>query len=153
MNKNMTEIERKFLVKFKEIPEFSNSFEIIQGYLVKNEKGTVRIRIETELLGQPKAYLMSKTKIDDMTNDETVDEITVHNALELIEKFCVKVIKKCRYIIMVGEKKWEIDFFKEPNNGLVLAEIELNSADEQFQIPDWVEREVTGESAYYNANM
>lgn len=149
----MIEIERKFLVKTSAIENVSDYLELIQGYLVKNDKGSVRIRIETEVGKSPKAFLMSKTKIDDMTNDETVDEISTYNAYALIEKFSVKVIKKTRYIRYVGGKKWEIDFFEQPNKGFMLAEIELNSADEQFELPEWVVEEVTGQEQYYNVNM
>lgn len=149
----MLEIERKFLVKANAIENVTDTLELIQGYLVKNEKGTVRIRIETENGKQSKAFLMSKTKIDDMSNNETVDEISTNNAYTLIENFSVKLIKKKRHIRYVGGKKWEIDVFEQPNKGFMLAEIELQSADEQFELPDWIDREVTGEAQYYNANM
>jgi adenylate cyclase len=155
MNKNMLEIERKFLVKPSAIENYSSRISLTQGYLMKNEFGSVRIRIEqtVNLTSVPRAYLMSKTKVDDMSNYETVDEISVENAKRLIDTFCSRVIRKLRHIVIVDGKKWEIDLFKSPNEGLLLAELELESVDETFTLPDWIEREVTGEAAYYNANM
>lgn len=158
----MLEIERKFLVKL-EVWEILNKIkpkELVQGYLTKNEKGSVRVRIETTPGDgnsfYTEAYLMSKTKIDDMSNNETVDQITVENAERIINNFCEKVIKKKRYLVFNVEadgtrRMWEVDVFTTSN--LVLAEIELKSADELIEIPEWIDREVTGESQYYNANM
>lgn len=149
----MIEIERKFLVKREAISDLSNCFDIVQGYIINNENGSVRVRIETEMGKLPKAFLMSKTKIDHMTNSETVDEISVENAKVMIKNFSFTVVEKTRCIRNVSGKKWEIDIFKRPNNGLLLAEIELKSVDENFELPDWIDKEVTGEAKYYNVNM
>lgn len=163
----MLEIERKFLVK-PEIWEILNEIipvKLVQGYLTKNELGSVRVRIEYyhETLfyseGQTDhAYLISKTKIDEMSNQETVDEITVANAKTLIDNFCAKVIEKYRYIVNLVEpdgkkRKWEIDVFATPNFGLVLAELEISNKEELIWLPPWIDREVTGDPQYYNANM
>ena len=163
----MLEIERKYLVK-PEIVEILNKIvpvKLKQGYLTKNELGSVRVRIEYyhESLFYSEnqidhAYLMSKTKVDDMSNQETVDEITVKNAETLIKNFCNKVIDKYRYIINLTEpdgknRKWELDVFENPNPGLMLAELEISSKDELIWLPPWIDREVTGDPQYYNANM
>jgi adenylate cyclase len=152
MNKNMVEIERKFLVNVEKL-KYVEPFEIIdihQGYLTKNDKGSVRIRIEIRS-NISNGYLMSKTKIDDMmSNYETIDEISLENAKNLLDNFCPKIIKKTREIYNVNGKKWEVDFF---DSGLIMAEVELNHVDEVVKLPEWVEREVTGEKSYYNVNM
>jgi adenylate cyclase len=158
MSKNFIEIERKFLVK----PEFVTyrhliledcpSRQIKQAYLVKNSLGSIRIRIESPVHGEPIAYLMSKTKINDMSNIETNDIIDHSNALQLIKNFSLSLIEKTRYDVSYMSKKWEIDFFLKPSN-LILAEVELESEDETLQIPDWIGEEVTGDPRYYNANM
>lgn len=153
MNNNMLEIERKFLVKEGAIEGSEDYIEITQGYLTKNENGSVRVRIERSKDGFSNAYIMSKTKIDDMSNQETVDRISLENAETLIKNFTIKVIKKIRHIKVVDGFLWEIDVFHEPNNGLVLAEIELKSADQEITLPDWIDREVTGDPQYYNSNM
>lgn len=149
----MLEIERKFLVKPSAIQNNDGTIEITQAYILKNDHGSVRIRIEKEGTGDPNAYLMSKVKLDVISNYETVDEISVENAEVLIEKFGNKVIKKTRYLKIVDGLIWEIDLFHQPNQGLLLAEIELNSPDQEITLPDWIDREVSGESEYYNANM
>jgi adenylate cyclase len=165
MNKNMLEIERKYLVKPEIWEVLKNKVpkEITQGYLKKSDRGSVRIRIESHPHYEKPAYayLMSKTKVDYMSSNETVDEITVQNA-EVLLIFCEKIIKKKRYLIdhndsrgytLPPHKVWEIDVFEHPNKGFVLAEIELKSADDEIVLPPWIDREVTGEPEYYNANM
>lgn len=149
----MLEIERKFLVKEGAIEGSEDFIEIIQGYLTKNERGSVRVRIERSKGGVATGYIMSKTKIDDMSNRETVDEISLENAETLINNFSVRVIKKTRHLKVIDGFLWEIDQFHEPNTGLILAEIELKSADQHITFPDWIDREVTGEPEYYNSNM
>lgn len=169
MNKNILEIERKFLVKWDVFIDPINRYEpanessvgttqsptilkLTQGYLAKNKYGSVRVRIEDD--GHlAKAYLMSKTRVDDLTNIETVDEISIENAETLIKQFSLSVVRKKRHIVYENGKKWEVDVFIEPNEGLVLGEIEIASADEEIVLPKWIDREVTGESKYYNANM
>lgn len=160
----MLEIERKYLVK-PEVWEILNKIEPIkmkQGYLTKNELGSVRIRIESNIITgktyYDTAYLMSKTNVDEMSNQETVDEITVENAETLINNFCKKVIIKNRYVIHLSEpegikRKWEIDVFVSPNPGLMLAELEISDKEELIWLPPWIDREVTGNPQFYNANM
>ncbi len=144
----MIEIERKFLVK-KELIDNTNVkyIDLIQGYITKNEKGAVRARIEIPSDDVARGFLMSKTKIDTLSNYETVDEISVNNAEILIGNFSSKVIKKRRYLHLIDGFLWEVDFFSQPTE-LVLAEIELTSADQKFTLPDWIDREVTGQSEY-----
>lgn len=96
---------------------------------------------------------MSKIRIDEMSNQETVDEISVENANTLINTFATKIIRKTRYLKIVEGFLWEIDYFHEPNNALLLAEIELSSKNQNFKLPEWIDHEVTGQPQYYNANM
>lgn len=155
------EIERKFLVKEDLILPIlqdpsTKKIAIKQGYIAKNELGSVRVRIQgdPDALAAPTAFLMSKTKVDNyMSNEETEDEIGLSTAQRLLSKFSINYISKIRYIIDVGGKKWEVDVFEKPNAGLILAEIELTSADEIVILPEWIGLEVTGISKYYNANM
>jgi adenylate cyclase len=63
------------------------------------------------------------------------------------------VIEKMRYTLVVGSHTWEIDVFEGDNVGLVVAEIELGSADEAFEKPEWVGDEVTGDPRYFNSNL
>lgn len=155
------EIERKFLVKEHLILPLlqhpsTKKIAIKQGYIAKNELGSVRIRTVDDLdtIDAPKAFLMSKTKVDNyMSNEETEDEIGLLTAQRLLNKFSRNYISKIRHIIDVAGKKWEVDVFETPNPGLILAEIELASVNEMVTLPEWIDVEVTGISKYYNANM
>ena len=62
-------------------------------------------------------------------------------------------IDKERYLVPVGNHTWEVDMFHGSNEGLILAEIELKSETEPFELPDWVGEEVTGDTRYYNAQL
>ena len=77
--------------------------------------------------------------------------IASRSALEMLDKLCSKpIIAKTRYLIEVGGKTWELDVFEEENKGLVIAEIELNSEEETFELPVWAKREVSHLKEYRN---
>ena len=88
-----------------------------------------------------------------LTRSEYEYEIPVNEALSLIEDFDLKVLKKLRYKIEYQLKTWEIDVFEGKLEGLVIAEIELEKEDEKFEIPEWVDQEVTFDPTYLNANL
>ena len=144
------EIERKFLVdKVKwEALEKPKGLEIRQGYLNKNPENTVRVRTK-----DVKGFITIKGLEVNGVRPEFEYEIPFTEALEMLDLFCPKVLHKTRYEIEVDTHTWEVDVFHSPNSGLLLAEIELNAIEESFTLPDWVGEEVTGEPAYYNANM
>ena len=145
------EIERKFLVKNLDFIKESHSKKlIIQGYLSKDPDRTVRVRIEDK-----KAFLTVKGKsFDNGTSRlEIENKISIKDAKELM-KICVsQPIKKIRYIIIKNEFTFEVDVFKNTNEGLIIAEIELNSKDLKFPKPDWLGREVTGKKEFYNSQL
>jgi adenylate cyclase len=147
----MIEIERKFLV-------VSNAFKsdalrkkhIAQGYLSTHPERTVRVRIKGE-----KGYLTVKGKSNEtgLSRFEWEKEISVEEAKQLLQ-LCEKgVIEKIRYEIQVGEHLFEVDEFLGENEGLVLAEVELQSETEMFEKPSWLGIEVTQEDRYYNSYL
>ena len=145
------ETERKFLVKgdgFKQ--QASKSIRIKQGYLSSNPLRSVRIRITSE-----KAFLTIKgpSSADGMSRFEWEKEINVSEADSLLELCEEGKIDKIRHNIVVGKHVFEVDEFLGENQGLLIAEIELNSADEHFEIPNWLGKEVTGEQKYYNSSL
>jgi adenylate cyclase len=71
----------------------------------------------------------------------------------MLEELCRHTIEKFRYAIPSGKHIWEVDEFLKDNSGLTIAEIELQSEDEDFMIPSWLGKEVTGDPRYYNANL
>ncbi|MCB0729061.1 MAG: CYTH domain-containing protein, partial [Ignavibacteriae bacterium] len=80
-------------------------------------------------------------------------EIPSEDAEELIDKFAVSSITKIRYIIEYKNKKWEVDEFLGDNEGLIIAEIELKDENEEFELPEWIGKEVTDIEKYYNSRL
>ena len=144
------EIERKFLVDKKkwEAIEKSKKYLINQGYLLTDPEKTIRIR-QTD----SKSFITIKGLNVGATRPEFEYEIPSEDAEELIEKFAVSKISKTRYLVSFKSKKWEVDVFHGDNEGLIIAEIELKDEDEEFEIPDWIGNEITGDKKYYNSNL
>lgn len=147
----MIEIERKFLV-------LNNGFialavaknRIVQGYLNSNPERTVRIRIKGS-----KGFLTIKGKGNDSgtTRLEWETEIPLAEAEKLLSICENGVIDKIRYEIPSGKHTYEVDVFAGENNGLIIAEIELNDENESFEKPNWLGQEVTGDIRYYNGYL
>lgn len=146
----MLEIERKFLVNGDFKPYAHKHERITQGYLSSVPERTVRIRIKGD-----KAYITIKGKGNEsgMSRYEWEKEISTHEASELIKLCEPGIIDKTRYYIKNGELTFEVDEFYGDNQGLVIAEIELNDENEIFNHPDWLGEEVTGDKRYYNAYL
>jgi adenylate cyclase len=144
------EIERKFLIDLSQWQQISkpagNHYR--QGYLVTDPQKTIRIRL-TDTTG----YLTIKGISVGATRLEYEYEIPLAEATELLDNFAISELSKIRYNITFANKHWEVDEFLGDNAGLMIAEIELQSEDEQFSLPPWVTTEVTGEEKYYNSNL
>ena len=144
----MYEIERKFLVHKDKLPkEFDDVLHIKQGYLFDNDKGVVRIRkIDEEL-----HILTIKMRDEGIRQVEIEKDLSKEGFDLLWTKIDKKIVKiRCK----IG--RWEVDFFANLTGvveGLILAEIELEDEDEEFELPEWIEREVTGEYRYFNSNL
>ncbi|NHM06027.1 CYTH domain-containing protein [Flavobacterium sp. CYK-4] len=147
----MIEIERKFLVVSDAfIAQAKAKHVIAQGYLNSDPERTVRIRISGE-----SGFLTIKGKGNQTgtTRFEWETEISLLEAKPLLD-LCEKgVIQKTRYEVTVGKNTFEVDVFSGENEGLVLAEIELNHENETFEKPDWLGLEVTNDTRYYNASL
>ncbi len=145
----MQEIERKFLVKSEAfITESHHQNRIVQGYLNSDPERTVRVRIKGK-----KGFLTVKGigNASGTTRLEWETEIPVSDA-EMLLPLCEKgVIDKVRYEIRKGNHTFEVDVFSGVNEGLIIAEVELQSENELFEKPDWLGSEVTGDKRYYNA--
>lgn len=87
------------------------------------------------------------------TRPEYEYQIPLNEANELLDNFSISELSKVRYKITFNNKVWEVDEFLEDNDGLIVAEIELTSEYENFELPDWIGQEVTGEEKYYNSNL
>ena len=144
------EIERKFLVDAEKLSELhlTGGEKISQGYLSTDIEKIVRVRIEKN-----RGFLAVKTKNIGIVRREFEYEIPLADAEELL-KLCGKnVLNKIRYKIEFENHIWEVDIFEGRHAGLILAEVEINSADELVKIPSWVGEEVSGDSRYYNVNL
>ncbi|WP_026932988.1 CYTH domain-containing protein [Christiangramia echinicola] len=147
----MTEIERKFLVNsndFKE--EASKKTLFIQAYLNTHPERTIRIRISDD-----RGYMTIKGKSskNGLSRYEWEKEIPLDEAQELLELCEPGKIEKYRYHVNVGDHMYEVDEFLGDNQGLVLAEVELQDEEEEFKRPDWLGKEVTGILDYYNSKL
>lgn len=145
----MQEIERKFLVlsdAFKVAASTQN--RIVQGYLNSDPERTVRVRIKGN-----KGFLTIKGKgnASGTTRLEWEKEIPVSDAEQLLPLCEQGMIDKIRYEVPAGKHVYEVDVFSGDNDGLIVAEIELNTEEEFFEKPSWLGKEVTGEAKYYNA--
>lgn len=143
------EIERKFLVNsdaFKR--EATKQSRIIQGYLSSVPERTVRVRIKGD-----KGYITIKgvASASGASRYEWEKEIPVTEVEELLKICEPGVIDKTRYEIKVGKFTFEVDEFYGDNQGLVVAEVELSSEDDQFERPKWLGEEVTGDARFYNS--
>jgi CYTH domain-containing protein len=147
----MIEIERKFLVNSLDCREESRmKTTLIQGFLNTHPDRTVRIRIKGEM-----GYITIKGVSNDngTTRFEWEDELNVRDARALLRLCEPGIIEKNRYEVKVGEHLFEIDEFQGDNEGLIIAEIELTSENEEFITPSWLGKEVTGDIRYYNSQL
>lgn len=153
------EIERKFKVTGDYRPYVSRSYRICQGYLSSVPERTVRVRIKGD-----RGYITVKgiSSESGMSRYEWEKEIPADEALDLL-KLCEpgKLIDKTRHIVEIPAENspqghagvFEVDVFHGGNEGLVIAEIELSSENEEFVRPQWLGEEVTGDGRYYNSYL
>jgi CYTH domain-containing protein len=143
------EIERKFLVKGDFLPYAVKKVQIEQGYLCASVERTVRIRIKDK-----EAFITIKGQANPLGFSRAEYEYPIphSDAVEII-KLCESTIKKERYYIPVGKHTFEVDVFHGAQEGLIMAELELQAENEAYQKPEWIGEEVTGDKRYYNAWM
>lgn len=143
------EIERKFLVKDDSFKKMAyHSSRILQGYICSARGRTVRIRIRDE-----KGFLTIKGPAggNGLSRYEWEKEIPLEEAEELMKLCEPGMIDKTRFLVRSGKHIFEIDEFYGENEGLVVAEVELDSEDETYEKPDFIGEEVTGDVRYYNS--
>lgn len=142
------EIERKYLIDITKL-DLKNGCDIKQGYIQTVDNTVVRVRIKGD-----KAYLTIKGENVGATRLEFEYPIAIDEAEEMLEKLCSKqIIDKTRYEIQIGADTWEIDIFYGDNEGLVIAELELEKEDYKISLPSWIKEEVTGNIKYYNNQL
>jgi len=141
------EIERKFLVTGMRWKQGTGE-GLTQGYLNRDKERTIRVRLTGD-----KAFLTIKGIAKNISRTEFEYEIPVSDAEHLLKLCDGPLIQKTRYTVIHDGNRWEIDEFLGENEGLVIAEIELEKADQQFERPGWVGQEVSGDPRYFNSNL
>ena len=144
------EIERKFLLKNNNwLEQVNHSTKIRQGYFAPIHKASLRVRIDGE-----NANINIKSATLGMRRMEYEYPVPVDEAIEMLDQLCeTPQIDKTRYRVKIGKHTWEVDEFYGDNAGLVVAEIELSTEDEDFEKPEWIGEEVTDDERYYNVNL
>ena len=141
------EIERKFLLKNDNWKALVKEEILIkQGYLNSEKERTVRVRTYGD-----KGVITIKGKTNNLTRKEFEYAIPLTEALQMLEIAEKPLIEKTRFIVINNGNTWEIDVFEGMNKGLLVAEIELESESEKFEIPEWIGQEVSTDPKYYNA--
>lgn len=145
------EIERKFLVANDSYRSMAfHSDRIAQGYLCREGGNSARVRVRGE-----KGYITVKGPSLDggLSRYEWEKEIPANEAWELLKLCHGGIIDKTRYLIECGKHTFEVDEFHGDNEGLVVAEVELESTGEEFACPPFLGKEVTGDKRYYNSSL
>ena len=143
------EIERKFLVQGEAWRARATSTSYRQGFLSTDPERTVRVRV-----ADSRGWLTIKGKNVGARRTEHEYEIPLADAEHMLDTLCKRpLIEKVRYTLVVSDHAWEIDVFEGDNAGLVVAEVELQAEDEEFQRPDWLGDEVTDDPRYFNSNL
>lgn len=145
------EIERKYLVNSAEFKlQAKKKLTIVQGFISLDKNAIVRVRTQNNL-----AFLTIKgiSNKSGTTRYEWEKKINLHEAKELLLLSKTKPISKTRFIIDFKNHIFEVDEFYDSNAGLIIAEVELKNADEYFEKPDWLGKEVTGDLKYYNVML
>ena len=144
-----TEIERKFLDQSAAWKGLAPAVAFCQGYLSTAPGRTVRVRIAGD-----RAFVTIKGPAVELARAEFEYEVPVADARQMLDTLCERpLIEKTRTRIALGSHTWEVDEFGGENAGLVIAEIELRSADERFERPAWLGAEVTGDPRYNNSAL
>ena len=145
-----TEIERKFLVvndSWRSQVVRRRPFE--QGYLAITGDCAVRVRVDGE-----RAALNIKNATLDIQRQEYEYPIPLADAREMLDSLCLgRSLRKVRHWVEHDGDVWEVDVFEGQNQGLVLAELEVEHREQRFSVPGWVGREVSGDERYLNSYL
>ena len=144
------EIERKFLVVNDQWRDaVVSKSRLQQGYLATQANASIRVRISDD-----RAWLNVKGTTVGVSRHEFEYEIPLQDAREMLQHVAEKpFIDKTRYRVRHGEHIWDLDLFAGENAGLIVAEVELESESQPFELPPWAGEEVSHDTRYYNVNL
>lgn len=141
------EIERKFLVIGTDWQSYPPQL-YRQGYLNRDKERTVRVRIAGDI-----GFLTIKGLTRGASRPEFEYTIPIADAEQMIQLCEPPLIEKNRRVVPFAGMDWEVDEFLGENQGLVVAEIELESVNQVFERPPWIGDEVTTDDKYFNSNL
>jgi len=143
------EIERKFLLTSDAWRGLGPSTAYRQGYLSTVKERTVRVRVAGD-----QGTITIKGITRGAIRTEFEYSIPLADANAMLDELCEKpLVEKTRHVVEVDGTTWEIDEFAGVNSGLIIAEVELDSVDQEITHPEWVGAEVTDDPRYFNANL
>jgi CYTH domain-containing protein len=144
------EIERKFLVNREKWAGVKpqRSVRMKQGYLLSDGVKTLRVRVAGD-----QGFITIKGRTKGLSRPEFEYEVPVSEAEELLKLFAGELVEKKRHYVQHGDHLWEVDEFSGKNEGLLMAEVELDSEEEEFEKPEWLGTEVTTDKRYSNASL
>ena len=142
------EIERKFLVTSDAWREGARPVKIVQGYLCRDPERVVRVRQRGD-----EAFMTIKGRASGISRTEIEFPISLTHARELFPLCLAPLIEKTRHIVNHAGHTWEVDEFHGENDGLIVAEIELDSEDTGFALPPWAGAEVSMDHRYANSSL
>lgn len=143
------EIERKYLVSGDDWRYGAAGKDYRQGYLSTVKERTVRVRTVGD-----RGVLTIKGITVGATRSEFEYDIPLGDADEMLDELCERpLIEKTRTLVDHEGLTWEVDEFHGVNAGLLVAEVELEDADQTVALPPWIGEEVTDDPRYYNANL
>lgn len=145
-----TEIERKYLLRNDDWRlQADKGTKYVQGYLIGSKAASVRVRVEGE-----KAFINIKSATLGVRRQEYEYPIPVEEARELLDTLCEQpLVEKTRHVVNYEGLEWEIDVFEGKNEGLIVAEVELDAEDQKISLPAWCGQEVSEEPRYYNVSL
>lgn len=143
------EIERKFLLCGADWRQGATAVFCRQGYLLSNMACTIRVRV----IGD-QGFLTVKGQSVGLARPEYEYEIPLADAQAMLDSLCARpLVEKVRHTLTYADITWEIDEFLNENQGLIVAEVELESADQSVELPPWIGREVSADPRYLNVNL
>ena len=143
------EIERKFLVRGDQWRSLGTPVRYRQGYLAADIKRSVRVRVAGD-----RGLITIKGSTEGITRAEYEYEIPRADAEAMLDQLCNRpLIEKNRTKISLNGVVWEVDEFFGANQGLIMAEVELNSPQQAIDLPDWIGEEVSADPRYFNSNL
>jgi len=144
------EIERKFLLANEDWKSsVTRRIRICDGLIASNNGNKARVRI----VGS-NATITLKSRRHGPIRTEFEYAIPYSDAVEILRTMCDgHVLDKVRHVITHAGAVWHVDVYEGILDGVVLAEVELQHADQKLDLPGWIGKEVTGDPRYRKINM